>query len=90
MYRFENLLAGLLMIGLIGVGAVFSFYMLIFILPVLLCVGGGYLLYHYIQLWRLKKKFQQSDYFSDFKEEKTKDDKVIDAEFEIIEEKIRK
>ena len=90
MNRLENVLACFFMVGLISVGALFSFYAVVFVLPIILFVIAGYALYVYIKTWQIRKKLKEMDYFTDFMDASPSDDKIIDAEFEIVEEKTYK
>ncbi|MBQ8465995.1 MAG: hypothetical protein IJ545_08320 [Alphaproteobacteria bacterium] len=66
------------------------FYGFILFLPVILILMGGYFIYVYYKAWRLKSYLQKQSYKFDFEDDARQADNIIDAEFEILDEKIRK
>lgn len=83
--------SGGLLSFILSILAVFMiFYGFILFLPIILLVIGGYFLYIYYKAWRLKSYLRQQNYQFDFEEEKKEQSDVIDAEFEILDEKMRK
>ena len=92
MNRLENILAWLFVVGMVVVGAVFSFYALVFVLPIILVIVLAYVVYWYFQVWRMRKNLER-EFFVDSEEVEGRVNRqanVIDAEFEIIEEKTQK
>ena len=63
------------------------FYLFVLFLPLFLLIVGGYMIYVWIKVWLLKKRFNQAFYQFDIEDDNTKDGPVIDAEFEILDEK---
>lgn len=80
------------LLSLLGafVVAFFIFYGFVLFLPFILVIIGGYFLYIYYKAWRLKSYLKRQSYQFDFSEDSKDQGNVIDAEFEILDEKIRK
>ena len=68
----------------------FIFYGAMLFLPVLLLIVCGYIIYQFVRFWWLQRTLKKSFYSFDISEEKSEKDKVIDAEFEILNEKTQK
>lgn len=84
MYRLDNFLSFVLYM----LGIFFVFYGIMLFLPFLLLVVGIYVLYYVVKLWWFKRQLRESLYQFEFKEEKKEaKGNVIDAEFEILDEK---
>lgn len=63
------------------------FYLMLLFLPVILLVIGGYMLYIWIKVWLIKRQLKGSYYEFDLADKNDDKGKVIDAEFEILDEK---
>ena len=86
MYRGEDFLRGMIQIvGTVMIVWLFLYFLLYF-LPVLLILVGAYFLYIFIRMWLLKRNFKS---FMTPKDEYSKE-KIIDAEYEILDEKVKK
>ena len=68
----------------------FIFYGMMLFLPVLLLIICGYIIYQFVRFWWLQRVLKKSFYSFDISEEKSEKGKVIDAEFEILNEKTQK
>ena len=68
----------------------FIFYGMILFLPLLLLIVGGYILYQFIRILWIKYQLNKNMYSIDITNEKSGNGKIIDAEFEILDEKMRK
>ena len=68
----------------------FIFYGAMLFLPVLLLIVCGYIIYQFVRFWWLQRILKKSFYSFDISEEKSEKGKVIDAEFEILNEKTQK
>jgi len=90
MNRLDNLIIWLFLMGIVGVGIFISFYVAMFLLPILLLLAVGYGVYILVKAWKLKKTLRENEYTFEIKEKENKKCDVIDAEFEIINEKKNK
>ena len=90
MNRLDNLLMWLLLIGLVTVGVVVSFYAVMFLLPIVLLLVGGYLVYILVKSHFLRKGFKKQGYVFEFYDNNKSGGKVVDVEFEILDEKNKK
>ena len=63
------------------------FYLMLLFLPVILLIIGGYVLYIWVKVWLIKRRLKNTYYQFDIEEENQGNGKVIDAEFEILDEK---
>ena len=90
MNRLDNLLMWLLLIGLVTVGVVVSFYAVMFLLPIVLLLVGGYLVYILVKSFLLRKSFKKRGYVFEFYDDNKNGEKVVDVEFEILAEKNKK
>jgi len=87
MNRLDNVIVWLFVMGIVGVGIFISFYVAMFLLPIILVVVVGYGVYVLVKTWMLKRQFKNNSYlFENESKIKTKS-KIIDAEFEILSEK---
>ena len=90
MNRLDNLIIWLFLMGIVGVGIFISFYVAMFLLPIVLLLAAGYGVYILVKAWKLKQKLKEREYVFEIKEKESKKYDVIDAEFEIINEKKNK
>ncbi len=88
--KLDAILLWLLTVGLIGVGIFVSFYAVVFVLPLILLVVGAYALYVVIKIWYMKYVLKKEGYVFEFHNHKRGETRVIDAEFEILDEKNKK
>ena len=65
-------------------------YIILLFLPVILAVIGGYMIYVWLKVWWIKRHLPKSYYQFDIEGKTPDDGKIIDAEFEILDEKTRK
>ena len=68
----------------------FIFYGMMLFLPVLLLIICGYIIYQFVRFWWLQRVLKKNFYSVDISEEKSEKGKIIDAEFEILNEKKQK
>lgn len=68
----------------------FIFYGTMLFLPILLLIVCGYIIYQFVRFWWLQRALKKNFYSFDIQEEKSEKGKVIDAEFEILNEKTQK
>ena len=68
----------------------FIFYGTMLFLPILLLIICGYIIYQFVRFWWLQRALKKNFYSFDIQEEKSEKGKVIDAEFEILNEKTQK
>ena len=66
------------------------FYGMMLFLPILLLIIGGCFLYQFIRVWLMKYRMNKRIYSVDISDENSAGSKIIDAEFEILDEKMRK
>ena len=90
MNRLDNIIIWLFLMGIVGVGIFLSFYVAMFLLPIILLVAVGYGVYILAKAWWLNKKLKEQGYVFEIKEKGRGKSDVIDAEFEIINEKKNK
>ena len=90
MNRLDNIIIWLFLMGIVGVGIFLSFYVAMFLLPILLLLAVGYGVYILIKTLILKKKLRECGYVFEIKEKENKRGNVVDAEFEIVKEKKNK
>lgn len=85
MYRIENILIWFIWVFIV----VCLFYGMMLFLPVFLLIVGGYVLYQLIKVWLWRRAIMKNIYVSSVEEEgeSPKNGKIIDAEFEILDEK---
>ncbi|MBR1605113.1 MAG: hypothetical protein IJ660_03280 [Alphaproteobacteria bacterium] len=83
MYRTNDILQWLMTI----ISVFVIFYLMILFLPIILAVVGGYLLYVWLKVRRVKQQLQESSYMFETEQEMTHEHKIIDAEFEVLDEK---
>ena len=85
MYQIENVLAWVISVFFI----ICLFYGMMLFLPLLLLIVGGYILYQFVKVWLWRRAFRKSIHWYDIQEdsESANKDKIIDAEFEILDEK---
>ncbi len=88
--KLDAILLWLLTVGLIGVGVFVSFYAVVFVLPLILLAVGAYALYVVIRIWYMKYVLKKEGYVFEFHNHKRGENRVIDAEFEILDEKNKK
>ncbi len=90
MYRGEDFLRGMLQI----ISTVFVLwlflYFLLYFLPALLIIGGIYFLYIFIRMWLIKRRLRDFGASLENSEDKYSKEKIIDAEYEILDEKVQK
>ena len=90
MYRGEDFLRGMLQI----ISTVFVLwlflYFLLYFLPALLIIGGIYFLYIFIRMWLIKRRLRDFGVSLENSEDKYSKEKIIDAEYEILDEKVQK
>ena len=90
MNRLDNLIIWLFLMGIVGVGIFLSFYVAMFLLPIVILLAVGYGVYILIKAWMLKRRIKNQGYVFEIKEKYSQKCDVIDAEFEIVDEKKNK
>ena len=86
MYFTRNILALLLSF----ICLFFLFYGFMLFLPFIIIVVGGYVIYILLKSWLLQRKIRKFGCLFDKMEDEENSGNVIDAEFEILDEKARK
>jgi len=89
MLKNENVFGWLFEIGMAAVVVWCLLFVLIYLLPILLIVGGLYFVYVFVKTWlQNDMKIVTGQRFNSVKSQK-KQGKVIDAEFEVLDEKVK-
>lgn len=90
MVRLDDILTWLLLIGLTAAGVFIAFYFMMFLLPFIVFTVIGYGIYASVRAWLRRRKMNTRGYVFEIHEENGSSPEVIDAEFEILDEKNHK
>lgn len=88
MYQNNNFFEWLFKIGIMAVGAWIIMEIFVFLFPFLVFFGLGYIAYWWGRSHQLRHALKEKEYVINIEKKKQKG-KIIDAEYEIIDEKTR-